>query len=153
MTSCTQTCGILSEKSENKIRWLSCKNLYVWFKVQFDNLYIFSGACLTLHTGFRDFHRHFKFLRSLEFDFWADFTNRPVRNSFFPSPINFFEKSEKDTGRKTLIDGYNHFGSSNSIREIWTFESPESRKSSKRPSATLCVKVKRENLFKNRPLR
>ena len=72
------------------------------------NLIIFR-ACLTLNNGFRDFYRHFKFLWSLEFDFWADFTNRPVRNSFFLSPINFFEKSEKYIGRKTLIDGYNNF--------------------------------------------
>ena len=96
---------------KNKIRWLSWKNLYVWVKVQSDNLCIFSRASYTLHNGFRDFHRHFKFLMSLELDFWADFTNRPVRNSFFISPINFFEKSEKYIGRKTLIDGYNHFGS------------------------------------------
>ena len=83
---------------KDKIRRHSWKNLYVWVKVQSDNLYIFSRACLTYHTGFRDFHRHFKFLRSLKFDFWADLTKRPVRNSVFLSPMNFFEKCEKYIG-------------------------------------------------------
>ena len=90
---------------------LIMRPVYRDVKVQSDNLYIFSRACLTLLNGFRDFHCPFEFLRSLEFDFWADFTNRPVRNSFFLSPINFLEKSEKYIGRKTLIEGYNHFGS------------------------------------------
>ena len=93
----------------NKIRWCLWPNLYVCVKVQSDHLYIFSWACLTLHNGFRNFQRRLKFLRPLEFDFWAKFTNRSVRNPFSLSPIKFSEKSEKYIGRKTLIDGYNHF--------------------------------------------
>ena len=125
---------------KNKIRWHSWKNLYVWVKVQSDNLYIFSRACLTLHSGFRDFHRHLKFLRSLEFDFWADFTNRPVRNSFFLSPINFFEKSEKYIGRKTLIDGYNHFGSMRLVNYENAKNELKREGAPRRPAPTVRVK-------------
>ena len=59
---------------------------------------------------------------------------------FFLGPKIFEGQSESFICCKSLFDGYNHFGSKNSIREILALESPESRKSSERPSATLCVK-------------
>ena len=34
-----------------------------------DDLYVFLRARSTLHKAFREFHRHFKFLQPLDFDF------------------------------------------------------------------------------------
>ena len=62
-----------------------------------------------------------------------------MRNDFFLGPKIFEGQSERFICCKSLFDGYNHFGSKSSIREILALESPESRKSSERPSATLCV--------------
>ena len=70
------------------------------------------------------FHLHFKLSQALEFDFWAKFANRPVTKDFFLGLIFFLVNLK---GCKSLFDGYNHFGSRNSIREIAALESPESR--------------------------
>ena len=59
--------------------------------------------------------RHFKLSQPLEFDFWAEFAKRPVRNDFFP--VQTFLNGN-------VFDGYNHFGSRNYTREIWLSESP-----------------------------
>ena len=67
-----------------------------------------------------------------------------MRYDFFLGPKIFEGQSESFMFCKSLFDGYNDFGSKNSICEILALESPESRKSSERPSATLCV-----NLFSN----
>ena len=71
-----------------------------------------------------------------------------MRNDFFLGPKIFEGQSESFICCKSLFDGYNHFGSKNSIREILALESPESRKSSERPSATLCVKVSSTSGFR-----
>ena len=131
----------------DKIRRHSWKNLYVWVKVQSDNLYIFWRACLTIHNGFRDFHRHFKFLRSLEFDFWANLTIRLVRNPFFfLSPIKFSAKSEKYIGRKTLIDAYNNFCSKRSVNLKHSKNELEVAWAPRRPASS--VRVKSQSLYR-----
>ena len=67
------------ENRKDKIRGHSWPNPKVSVHVQSASLYIFS----TLYKVFREFHRHFKSLQPLEFDFWAKIPNRPVRNPFF----------------------------------------------------------------------
>ena len=59
-----------------------------------------------------------------------------MRNDFFLGPKIFEGQSESFICCKSLFDGYNHFGSKNSIREILALENPESRKSSERLSAS-----------------
>ena len=63
-----------------------------------------------------------------------------MRFEFFVGPKNFKGQSETFIRCESFFDGYKHFGSRDSTHEIWALESPESRKSSKRPSETLCVK-------------
>ena len=59
----------LRKNLEHEIRWHSWPNPKVSVQVQTDGVHLFQSARYTLHKGFRDFYRHFKFLQPLEFDF------------------------------------------------------------------------------------
>ena len=94
---------------KDKIRWHSWPNSKLAMKVESDYFNIFSRARSTLHKVVREFHPHFKFLQPLEFDFWAKFPNRPMRNHFFLDPTVFRAKSEKYKSSKSLENGYENF--------------------------------------------
>ena len=63
-----------------------------------------------------------------------------MRNSFFLSPIYFFEKSEKYIGRKTVIDGYNDFGSNRLINLKHSKNELEAARAPRRPAPSVRVK-------------
>ena len=96
---------------KTKIRWHSWLNPKVSIKEQSDNQYIFSKTRSRLHKGFREFHRHFKLLQSLESEFLAEFAKRPVRNDFFLSPIKWNWKFRRNKSWENLCGGYDYFDS------------------------------------------
>ena len=125
----------LRKNLKSNIWWHSWPNLRVSVQVQSDN------------------DNDFKFLEPLEFDFLAEFAKWSERNNFFLAPKKFKGQFARFLCGKSLFDGYNHFSLRISTHEILALESPETRKSSKRPSATLCVKkVKVKFLAHNKSL-
>ena len=63
------------------------------------------------------------------------------KRNFFSAPIKSICKHQKNKMCRNEFKGNNHFGSRNFTNEIWALETPETRKSSKGLSVTLCVKV------------